>query len=361
MSIAVHLSERSYDIVVARSYAALPEAMRALGLSGQGWVVSHASLLRRYGRALLTPLRRAGWELQTVTVPETERSKSLQVAERLIQQLAQHATMRPPVILAFGGGVVGDVAGFVAAVYRRGIPYVQVPTTLLAQVDSAIGGKVGLDLVEGKNLVGAFYQPRVVWNNLSVLRSLPPRQRRSGMAEVIKYGVIADAALFSYLEERMSECLALGGASVQRIVTRACQIKARVVAQDERETNTRRLHLNFGHTLGHALEAATGYRRWTHGEAIAIGMCAAAQLSVETNRMRGEDFERLVRVIQAAGLPIRATRVSRAAVLNALRYDKKFIHGRPRWVLPTQIGRVIVSEAVPETVVRRVLSHYVPD
>ena len=359
MKIPVRLGERSYDIAVTDSYRALPAHLRSLGLPTRGWIVSHEALLRRYGSELLAPLRRAGWELETITVPESERSKSLPVAQRLITALAKGSAMRLPVLFTFGGGVIGDLAGFVAAVYRRGIPYVQVPTTLLAQVDSGIGGKVGVDLPEGKNLVGAFYQPRAVWNNVSVLGSLPPRQRRSGIAEVIKYGVIADAPLFTHLERRMEDCLALKPSSVRMMVERSCRIKARVVAQDERETKTLRLHLNFGHTVGHALEAATGYRRWTHGEAIAIGMCAAAHLGVETKRLPVGEFERLVRVIRSAGLPVQATRVSRSAVLSALRYDKKFIHGRPRWVLPTRIGRVMVTENVPEAVVRRVLSCYV--
>jgi 3-dehydroquinate synthase len=357
--LTVRLGPRSYSILVTDSYRALPAQLARLRLPRDGWVVSHPDLLRRYGRMLLEPLRRAGWTLGTITVPESERSKSLAAAERVIARLSREAAMRVPVLFAFGGGVIGDLTGFVAASFRRGVPYVQVPTTLLAQVDSAIGGKVGVDLPQGKNLVGAFYQPRLVCNNISVLRSLPLRQRRSGLAEVIKCGVIADPALFDYLEAHRAACLRLEPRALRVMIERSCRIKAAVVSRDERETRGLRARLNFGHTLGHALEAATGYRRWTHGEAIAIGMCAAGALGVETGRLRPGDAQRLERLIAAYGLPTRATHVSRAAVRAALRLDKKFTRGRPRWVIPTRLGRVIVTERIPAAVAQRVLARYV--
>ena len=264
--------------------------------------------------------------------------------------------MRVPVLFAFGGGVIGDLTGFVAAIFRRGIPYVQLPTTLLAQVDSALGGKVGIDLPHAKNFVGAFYQPRLVWNHLGLLQTLPLRQRRSGLAEVIKYGVIQDPTLFAFLEDRLAACLSLELPAVRVMVERSCRIKAHIVSRDERETQQLRVQLNFGHTVGHALEAATHYRRWTHGEAIAIGMCAAARLAEELGICSARPVERLRRLIQSAGLPTRAEGISQHTVMNALRYDKKFIHGRPRWVLPRRIGNVIVTEAVPEQAVRRVVA-----
>ncbi len=357
--ISVNLGDRSYAIAITDSYRRLPAWLAPLRLPMEGWVVSHHRLLQRYGPALLGPLRRAGWLLEPLSVPESESSKSLAMAERIIHQLSRRAAMRIPVLFAFGGGVVGDLTGFVAAVFRRGIPYVQVPTTLLAQVDSAVGGKVGVDLSHGKNLVGAFHQPRFVCNNVTLLRTLPLRQRRSGLSEVIKYGVIADRTLFAFLEEHLAACLRFELRAVRVMVERSCTIKARVVSRDERETGSLRAHLNFGHTLGHALEAATGYQRWTHGEAIAIGMCAAARLGVEIGLFPEADCQRLARLIEAAGLPTRATGVSRSAVLRALRYDKKFIHGRPRWVVPTRIGRVVVTEEVPARAVHRVLARFV--
>ena len=358
MTIRVRLGPRSYPILLADSYRRLPQRLAPLGLSRMGWVISHRRLLARYGRQLLGPLRAAGWTIRVISVPESESSKSLAMAQRLIERLARRSAMRVPVLFAFGGGVVGDLAGFAAAVFRRGVPYVQVPTTLLAQVDSGIGGKVGVDLREGKNLVGAFYQPRLVFNNLAVLASLPMRQRRSGLAEIIKCGVIADADLFRYLEGHLGACLRLERRALRVMVERCCAIKARVVSRDEREARGERLALNFGHTIGHALEAATRYRRWTHGEAIAIGMSAAARLSAELGRLPRRDCERVDRLIRAAGLPTQARGVPAATVLRALRYDKKFVHGRPRWVLPTRIGHVIVTEDVPASVVRRVLAEH---
>jgi len=278
--IRVALGARSYPIIVAGSYRGLPQALARLGLGREGVVVSHARLLRRIGPGVLPLLRRAGWRLSIITVPESETAKSFAILQRLLAAVARRSAMRVPVLIAVGGGVVGDLAGFAAAVFRRGVPYVQLPTTLLSQVDSAIGGKTAIDMPQGKNLIGAFHQPRLVWNNSAVLRSLPMRQRRSGLSEVIKYGVIADASLFQFLERHLEACLRLTPEAVRTMVIGSCRIKAAVVARDERETRGARAHLNFGHTLGHALEAATGFHRWTHGEAIAIGMCAAARIAV---------------------------------------------------------------------------------
>ena len=355
----VELGTRSYPILVATSYEQLPKALARVVSSRHGWIVSHEALLARYGRQLLDPLQHAGWAMHTIIVPESERSKSFAVVQRVLGTLARQATMRVPVLFALGGGVIGDVTGLIAAVFRRGVPYVQLPTTLLAQVDSAIGGKVGIDLPQGKNLVGAFYQPRLVYSNLSLLATLPMRQRRTGIAEVIKYGIIADRPLFAFLEGRMADCLALKPRALRMMVERSSGAKARVVSRDERETGTRRVTLNFGHTLGHALETATAYRRWTHGEAIAIGMCAASQLSVLMGLCGEAPHARIVQLIRAAGLPTVARGVSRQAVRRALRYDKKFVRGRARWVLLKDIGRVVVREDVPQRLVEEMLAEYV--
>ena len=357
--IRVPLGARHYDIHVVESYAPLPAELRRLKLPPSGIVISHRSLLDRFGGRLLRPLERAGWQLRTITVPESERSKSYASAERLLRLLAPAARMRTPVLFAFGGGVIGDLAGFVASVFRRGVPYVQLPTTLLAQVDSAIGGKTGVDLPAGKNLVGAFYQPRLVMSDLGVLAHLPARQRRSGLSEVIKYGVIADPALFRFLEEHLDACLAGRPRADRLMVERSSRIKARIVGQDERETKGIRAQLNFGHTLGHALEAATQYRRFTHGEAIAIGMAYASALSVSLGLMPSREHERLIRLLKRAGLPTATSAVSLGAVRRALGHDKKFTDGRMRWVLPTRIGRVAVSDGVPPADVWRLARRYV--
>lgn len=361
-AIRVLLGARSYPIHLAGSYQQLPQALRRAGLGPHGIIVSHASLLQRFGPQLLRALRRADWHLTTLTIPESETSKSSQVVERLIRQIVRRATAHPqgvPVLFAFGGGVVGDVTGYVAAVYRRGVPYVQLPTTLLAQVDSAIGGKVGVDLPDAKNAVGAFYQPRLVYSNLSLLSKLPLRQRRSGLSEIIKYAAIADAPLFAFLEAHVSQCLR-GSLRVDRVMVERCsRIKARVVSQDEREARGKRTVLNFGHTLGHALEAATGYRRFTHGEAIAVGMACASDLSVRMGLLDPVEHARLANLLERIGLPTAAGGVRLAAVRRALRHDKKFIHGSPRWVLLTRLGRAMVSDSVPAPLMWQVLGDYI--
>ncbi|MBI3324409.1 MAG: 3-dehydroquinate synthase [Candidatus Omnitrophica bacterium] len=359
--IPVPLEERAYDICMADTYAALVPLLKRLGYGPQAWIISHPWLLRRFGSELMPRLERAGWQIRTLTVPESELSKSLSMAQRLIGHLAEGSRLQTPLLLAFGGGVVGDLAGFVAAVFRRGIPYVQLPTTLLAQVDSAIGGKVGVDLPAAKNAVGAFYQPALVFDHLGLLRHLPPRQRRSGLSEIIKYAAIADPELWTFLERRLDDCLA-GQPDADRVmVSRCSRIKAKVVAQDERDIKGVRTQLNFGHTLGHALEAATGYRRFTHGEAIAVGMACAAQLSLAMELLTPATAERLTRLLARAGLPRRAPGVRLTAVRRALLHDKKFLHGRMRWVLWRGIGHVAVRDDVPTGLIWRTIRRHLTD
>ena len=359
MVIRVALQERSYPIYVESSYRRLPQVLREAGLGPLVTIISHRSLLDRFGRELMAPLRQGGFSLTTVTIPESERSKSSAVAERVITEVARRTAMRVPVLAAFGGGVVGDLTGFVAAVFRRGVPYIQLPTTLLAQVDSSIGGKVGIDLPAAKNAVGAFYQPRLVFDHLGVLRSLPLRQRRSGLGEIVKYALMADAALFRFLEAHVDTSLQ-GEPRVDRVMVERCaRIKARVVSRDERDTNGVRIHLNLGHTLGHALEAATHYRRLTHGEAIAIGMAFVSRLSVALGLMPRRDDERVVRLLRALGLPTAIRGISLAAVQQAMRYDKKFIRDTARWVLPKRIGQVMITEDVPPSLVQKILRELV--
>lgn len=357
--IRLNLGARSYDIILADSYRELPRHLRRLKLGPAGWVISHPSLLKRCGKELLKNLRDAGWVIQTLTIPESESSKSLSTVEQLVGKIAKHTQLRAPVLFALGGGVIGDTVGFAASIFRRGVPYVQLPTTLLSQVDSAIGGKVGVDLPGAKNMAGAFYQPRLVWNNLELLKTLPMRQRRSGLSEIIKYGVMADAGLFEFLEKNLATCLSLKPQAVRLMVERSCRIKARVVSRDEKEKGNLRAQLNFGHTLGHALEAATHYKRWTHGEAIAIGMCAASDLGVAMRCFSPQDARRVKNLIQRAGLPVRADKVNRKRIKEAILRDKKFIRGRQRWVIPRRIGQVAVTEAVLPELADAVIDRYV--
>lgn len=360
MSLRVALGPRSYTITISESYAGLPRQLTQLDLPREGWVISHARLLAgKPGKELLKVLKRGGWAIQTLTIPEQETSKSLRMAERVIAAIVRRSSMRTPLLFALGGGVVGDLTGFVASILRRGVPYVQLPTTLLAQVDSGIGGKTGVDLPAAKNFIGTFYQPRAVWNHLGVLQTLPLRQRRSGLSEVIKYGVIGDPALFRLLEQRMKDCLALKPALMREVIERSCRIKARIVSLDERETKGIRHQLNYGHTLGHALEVAGRFRRWTHGEAIAIGMGAAVTLSAALGRCSENLVGRVLQLLEQAGLPLFAERVSYASVKQALRYDKKATRGRQCWVLPVRLGKVIVTDRVPEKLVQEILCAYV--
>lgn len=302
-------------------------------------------------------LKAAGFEPALVSVPAGEKAKRLRVVETCYEQLASHRLERKSFVVALGGGVVGDLAGFVAATYLRGIAFVQVPTTLLAQVDSSVGGKVGVNLECGKNLVGAFYQPRLVLCDLDTLRTLPMREFRAGLAEVIKYGIIYDADLFAELEQKLPRLLSRDRDALERVVARCCEIKADVVAQDETESGLRAI-LNFGHTIGHALEAISGYGQYLHGEAISIGQVAAAQLSRECLGLPASDVERVRSVFQKAGLPthVKLSRAQMLRLFEAMQLDKKVSGGEIKFVLARRIGEVEPGHNVPRAAIERVLN-----
>ena len=280
-----------------------------------------------------------------------ETAKSLKTVQSCYDQLAVHRLERKSFIVALGGGVVGDLAGFVAATYLRGIAFVQVPTTLLAQVDSSVGGKVGVNLKAGKNLVGAFYQPRLVLCDLDTLKTLPEREFRAGLAEVIKYGIIYDARLFAQLERDLPKLLQRDRTTLAAVVARCCEIKAEVVGQDETEGGLRAI-LNFGHTIGHAIENISGYGKFLHGEAISIGQVAAAKLSRAILGLPERDVERINNLFQRAGLPmqIRLNSVQRRKLFAAMRLDKKVSGGEIKFVLAEKIGKVVWGQRVPEDV-----------
>jgi 3-dehydroquinate synthase len=295
-----------------------------------------------------------GLRVAWIEVPAGEGAKRLSELERLYHQFAGVPLDRRSVVVAFGGGVVGDLAGFAAATYLRGIDLIQVPTTLLAQVDASVGGKTGIDLPEGKNLVGAFHQPRRVIADLETLQTLPAAQLRAGLAEVIKYGVIADPSLLDILEAQREPILAGEPAALEELVVRSCRIKAEVVAGDERETG-RRAILNFGHTIGHALEAATGYGEYLHGEAVAIGMVAAARLSCRLAGLPAGEARRLEELMRAYGLPSAPRKpVAPERLLEAARRDKKARAGDVHFVLANRLGEVDLYP-VPERVIRDTL------
>ncbi len=296
-----------------------------------------------------SPALRGRRLLQRLTVPAGEPSKSVQQAADLWTQLLAAGADRRSLVLALGGGVVGDLAGFVAATFARGIPFVQLPTSLLAQVDSSVGGKVGINLPGGKNMVGAFWQPRFVLIDLAVLKTLPPREFNAGMAEVIKYGVIADEEFFGFLEDQQAQILRRDPATLQYVVAKCCRIKADVVRDDEREHSGRRAILNYGHTFGHALEALTGYDRFIHGEAIAIGMMSAAKLAERMGRCAIQLKQRQEALLQAFDLPTEMPPCNKDQFLELMAHDKKAEDGQLRLILPSRLGVSISSRAWPAT------------
>ena len=340
--IPVSLGERSYDIVVDPGVSvSLGENLKNLTATGKIGIVTDRHVARHYLKRTADSLRQAGFEPVPIVLLPGERSKTLTVIGRILDVLARHKFERRSMLLALGGGVIGDLAGFAAAIYQRGIPFVQVPTTLVAQVDSSVGGKTGVDHVLGKNLIGAFHQPRAVFIDPDTLRTLPRREWVAGLAEVIKYGIIADESFFSFLEKSMPGLLSLEERAVRHAIVRSCQIKAQVVAEDERESDRRRI-LNYGHTIGHALESLGGYHGLIHGEAVGIGLVQEADLAVHLGICEGNVATRIRRLVQAAGLPDRMPKTSFSALWQAMQHDKKVVGSKVVGVWPIHIGEVVI-------------------
>jgi 3-dehydroquinate synthase len=356
--IRVSLGKRSYPIVIAEgAIRRLPELTRqSLAGYNTAYIVTNHYLYKKYGVKLSAILKGAKFFFKFRLIPDSEAAKTLPVASAILADLAAFSRKQRVFILAFGGGVVGDLAGFVACIYRRGIPYIQAPTTLLAQVDSAIGGKTAVDLRLGKNLVGAFYQPRLVISDTDFLCSLDSRQLRSGLAEVIKYGLIKDRHLFAYLERNLRHIVARDRRALEFIIGRCSAIKAAIVSQDEREEKKIRTILNFGHTLGHAIETAGRFRLYSHGEAIALGMLAAGELSLNLKLMCQNDFFRMQRLISLAGLPTRLKKLKPKDIIQAHYQDKKFIGSRNRLVLLRGIGQAIVRDDIALSLIRKAVA-----
>lgn len=355
--VQVPLGRRSYRIQIgAGLLSRLGAECARLDLGRRCAVVTDANVGRHFAKAALRSLSHSGFDPVLITVPAGEKSKRLAIVERCYDQLAAHRLERSSFLVALGGGVVGDLAGFVAATYLRGIPFVQVPTTLLAQVDSSVGGKTGVNLKAGKNLVGSFYQPRLVLCDLDTLKTLPKREYISGLAEVIKYGIISDARLFARLERALPLLLRRQPATLADVVARCCQIKAEVVGQDETEGGLRAI-LNFGHTLGHAIENSSGYGKYLHGEAIAIGQVAAARLSQNLLGLSAAEVQRIEQLFVRAGLPVslRLNPVRRKKLFAALKLDKKVSAGEVRFVLAKKIGGVVRGQRVPPEMISAVL------
>src|SRR5438132_9736446 len=355
MIVDVALGPKSYAVVVERGVLATVGArLRALGVGSRTALVTSASILRLYGKGVIESLEEAGFTVAVVDVPDGESAKTLAVAEAAWNALLGAGLDRTSTVLALGGGAVGDLAGFVAATYMRGVNFVQVPTTVLAQVDASIGGKTAIDHPNAKNLIGAFHQPRLVLVDPAVVRSLPEREYRSGVAEIVKHGIVLDADYFAEVERDAAALCARDLPVVERIIGGSCRLKASVVEPDERESELRHV-LNYGHTIGHALEAATGYARFAHGEAVALGIVAEARLAGRLGVASPETVLRQERLLAAVGLPVRASAIDADRVLAAMTRDQKARDGRVPFVLAPRIGAFQLTYDVDPDAIRAAL------
>jgi len=352
-TLKVELGARSYPILIGAGLLGSAQIFVQHLPARELLIVSNTSVAPLYLPTLTSSLGKR--RVVEVILPDGEIHKTLANASRVMDVLIANRLARDCAVLALGGGVVGDLAGFAAACYQRGVDFVQLPTTLLAQVDSAVGGKTGVNHAGGKNLIGAFHQPVLVVNDTATLATLPSRELRAGLAEVIKYGLIADGALFEWLEEHLDELLAGDPAALAHIIRRSCEIKAAVVGRDEREQGERAL-LNLGHTFGHAIESASGYRQWLHGEAVGAGLVMAAAMSTACGLLSDADAARVRQLVTRAGLPSRIDSVSDAAALEHMKIDKKVLGGRLRLVLLRRIGEAFVSADYPADALRRTLA-----
>src|SRR5262245_49808157 len=360
MFVPVQLEPRSYsDVVEAGARTTVGDRLRALGVGSRVAQVSDDGIMRLYGKGVADSLRAAGFAVTLVDVPEGEAAKTLAVAERVWDALLTAGLDRSSTVLALGGGAVGDLAGFVAATYMRGMNFVQLPTTVLAQVDASIGGKTAIDHPLAKNLIGAIYQPRPVIADPATGRTLPVRDFRSGLAEIVKHGVVLDAEYFAELERDRAALTARDLSVLERVIGGSCRLKAAVVERDEREAELR-VVLNYGHTIGHALEAVTEYGRWTHGEAVSLGIVAEARLAHRLGLAAADVVTRQERLLTAVGLPTRVGPIDGDAVIAAIGRDKKARDGRIPFVLAPGIGAFKLVYEVPMPGVRSVIASLGP-
>lgn len=357
--IPVNLPQNPYEIAIAPgSLSQLGSYLNQLNLGKKILLVSNPDIFSYYGECAINSLKNAGFEVFSHLLPEGETHKILDSIAQIYDTALENRLERSSTMVALGGGVIGDMTGFAAATWLRGINFVQVPTTLLAMVDASIGGKTGVNHPQGKNLIGAFHQPRLVLIDPQVLKTLPIREFRAGMAEVIKYGVIWDADLFTKLEQadRLDDIASLSEELLQIILTRSCQAKADVVGKDEREAGLRAI-LNYGHTIGHAIESLTGYSLINHGEAVAMGMVAAGKIATKLQMWTQAEEIRQNKLIEKAALSIKIpTDLDSEAVIETLQTDKKVKAGKVRFILPTEIGKVTITDQVPSQLIREVLA-----
>jgi len=352
--VEIELGDRSYSILIGSGLLQDPQVLDGLPRATQALIVTNTTVAPLYAAALRDALAGRHEQIHVLQLPDGEAHKDWQTLNSIFDTLLGHGCDRKAVLYALGGGVVGDMTGFAAASYMRGVPFVQVPTTLLAQVDSSVGGKTAINHPLGKNMIGAFYQPQRVLCDLATLKSLPARELSAGLAEVIKYGPIYDLAFLDWIESNLQALLDREPAALAHAVRRSCEIKAMVVGQDERESGLRAI-LNFGHTFGHAIESGLGYGEWLHGEAVGCGMVMAAQLSQRLGGVDAAFVQRLTRLIEAAGLPVRGPALRADRYLELMRVDKKSEAGEIRFVVLDAPGSAVVRSA-PDAMVREVLA-----
>jgi 3-dehydroquinate synthase len=353
-TLRVALGERSYPINLGTGLIDSPELYAPYLAGGTAAIVTNEVVAPLYLSRVRAAIVSAGARVSAIVVEDGEQAKRWENVDRACDALLQARCGRDTLLIALGGGVVGDLAGFVAAVYQRGMPFLQVPTTLLAQVDSSVGGKTAINHARGKNMIGAFHQPRAVICDVATLDTLPDRELRAGLAEVIKHGFALDLAFVEWLEENIEKLLKRERGALVHAVRRCCELKARIVAADEREAGERAL-LNFGHTFGHAIEAGAGYGVWLHGEAISAGMVMAAELSLRTGAIEEKDLARVRSLLGRAGLPVKGPAIAPEQMLELMASDKKNAKGKTRFVLLSEIGRAALPAEVDPRLVREAI------
>ena len=354
--VTVKLAERSYDILINTNMLDnIGELISGLEFGKKGIVVTDNIVAPLYSHKVIDGLKKAGFDVNLISIQSGEKHKSLETIRSIYSEMLKYQLDRKSFLISLGGGVIGDLAGFAAATYMRGIPYIQIPTTLLAQVDSSIGGKTGVNLPEGKNLIGAFYQPKAVFIDIDVLKSLPEREIKAGFVEIVKHGIIKDKKFFKFLEQNYPEIFSMQKDVTEKAIARSCEIKASVVEKDEKEETGLRAILNFGHTIGHCLESLSSYEKYRHGEAISIGIACAAEVSVKLGHTEKTDAKRITTFLERCGLPVSFDDVAPNDILSVIYRDKKVIDRKMRFVLIKGIGNVFVADDVEINIIKEVL------
>lgn len=345
--IKVNLDDRSYDICTGSDILKdIGDKLKKFAFSPKSAIISNPTVYKLYGKKTLNAIKSAGFDVIPVIIPDGERYKDINTVQKIYGKLLKHRLDRKSAVIALGGGVIGDITGFVASTYMRGIHYIQIPTTLLAQVDSSVGGKTGVNHRLGKNMIGTFYQPKLVWIDIDTLNTLPRRELLAGLAEVIKYGVIWDYRFFEFLEKKREKIFDLDKKTLSFIIKRSCEIKADVVSKDERESGLRAI-LNYGHTIGHAVETVTRYKKFLHGEAVAIGMHLEARLSELQGLLNKNEVSRIKSLIEDYGLPSEIPLdLKPGALIASIQLDKKAEAGELKFILPEKIGKVRIQKGI---------------